>query len=43
MHGLNVYLIDRGCVVDMMPKLELRLSRILGALGTAGPGVPIVE
>lgn len=38
----SVGLIDRSCVVGMMPKLELRLSRILNALGTAGPGVPIV-
>ena len=42
MHGLDVGPIDRSCVVDMMPKLQLRLSRILDALGTAGPGVPIV-
>ena len=33
---------DRACAADMLPRLQARLARILGTLGTAGPGVPIV-
>jgi lysophospholipase L1-like esterase len=36
-------LIDRACTVDLLPRLETRLTRIVDALETAaGPGVPIV-
>jgi hypothetical protein len=36
-------LLDRACAVDMLPRLQSRLTRIVDALETAaGPGVPIV-
>ncbi|MEO8476139.1 MAG: SGNH/GDSL hydrolase family protein [Actinomycetota bacterium] len=35
-------LIDRTCVVDLLPRLQTRLTSIVGALAGAAPGVPIV-
>ncbi|MGH2539569.1 MAG: SGNH/GDSL hydrolase family protein [Actinomycetota bacterium] len=36
-------LIDQGCVVDLLPRLNTRITGILDALrAAAGPGVPIV-
>ena len=35
-------LIDRACAEDLKPRLRARLERILDALSTAAPGVPIV-
>lgn len=36
-------LIDRGCAVDLLPRLQVRLTQIVDALGVAaGTGVPIV-
>ena len=36
-------LIGRACAVDLLPRLQTRLARIVDALSTAaGPGVPIV-
>jgi lysophospholipase L1-like esterase len=38
----DTFLLDRACAVDQRPRLQGRLTRILEALTTAGPGVPIV-
>ena len=39
----NTGLIGRACAVDLLPRLQSRLARIVDALGTAaGPSVPIV-
>ena len=35
-------LIDKACAVDLVPRIQSRLSQIFDALATAGPGVPIV-
>jgi len=35
-------LIDRACVVDLLPRLQTRLTRIVDALAAEAPGVPIV-
>ena len=36
-------LIDRGCAVDLLPRLQVRLTQIVDALAAAaGTGVPIV-
>ncbi|MGZ8630782.1 MAG: SGNH/GDSL hydrolase family protein [Actinomycetota bacterium] len=41
--AFNTGLFDKACVVDLLPRLQSRLTRIVDALGTAaGPGVPIV-
>jgi lysophospholipase L1-like esterase len=39
----NSGLIGRGCAVDLLPRLQARLTQIVDALtAAAGPGVPIV-
>ena len=39
----NTGLVGRACAVDLLPRLQSRLTRIVDALGTAaGPSVPIV-
>lgn len=34
--------LDRACANDLLPRLQTRLTRIVDALTTAAPGVPIV-
>ncbi len=34
--------LDRACAVALLPRLQARLTHIVDALQTAGPGVPIV-
>jgi lysophospholipase L1-like esterase len=34
--------LDRACAADLLPRLQTRLARIVDALESAGPGVPIV-
>ena len=42
MHRLDTGLLDRACTVDLLPRLQNRLTQIVDALAAAGPGVPIV-
>ena len=37
----NTYRIDRSCAADLLPRLQNRLTHIVGALAAAAPGVPI--
>jgi len=40
----DTWLMERSCVVGLLPHVQARLARIFDALGTAaGPGVPIVS
>lgn len=38
----DTWLLDKACAVDLLPRLESRLTHIVDALVAAGPGVPIV-
>jgi lysophospholipase L1-like esterase len=38
----DTWRIDRACAADVMPRLQTRLTRIVGALRAAGPDAPIV-